>query len=103
MATLTTRGVPVQEAVIQINNSITQLLRTTSETGKVFREVANQSFEEFIKQGGTLREAIDLIAEASEKTGRSIFEIVPEVRAARGVQALAEASVTWARNTDDMC
>ena len=102
LTTLTVRGVPVEIAVVQINNAVKQLLKSASITGQTFRNLTGQSFQEFMAAGGTLREAITMIGDEAKRTGTNIFEMVPEVRAARGFQGLIDGADKWKTATDEI-
>ena len=96
LTTLTIQGVSAEEGVVQINNAVNQLLKAGSQAGALFQELAGMTFPEFTAQGGTLADAVRMIGEEAERTGKSIFDLVPEARAARGFQLLFDNLDTWA-------
>ena len=102
LATLTTRGIKVDEAIVQINNAIKQLLKGTSATGMAFREVTGKSFTDFIRGGGSVIEAMVLMGQHAQRTNKNLFELVPEIRAAKGFQGLIAASDQWKQNADEI-
>ena len=95
LTTLTVQGVQSEEGVVQINNAVNQLLKSGSQAGKLFQDLAGQSFPEFTAQGGTLAQAVKMIGDEAQRTGKSIFDLIPEARAARGFQLLFDNMDTW--------
>ena len=102
LTTLTVQGVKSEEGIVQINNAVNQLLKSGSQVGQLFQRLSGQSFPEFTAQGGTLAQAVRMIGEYAEMTGQSIFDMIPEARAAKGFQLLFDNLDTWAEHNREI-
>lgn len=83
MATMTARGVPTSVATTQLRALMVELSRDTTKLSQTFKLVAGQSFPEFIRAGGTLSEAMNLMREEiPDNAFRNLFSSVEAANAA---------------------
>lgn len=103
IAALTAQGVPTSVATTQMRAAFTELADSGSDVGKAFTEVAGQSFRDFMASGGNLADALDLVSQAAEATGKPIDELFGSVEAAQAVLGLTGANAdTFRTFLDDM-
>ena len=87
VTTMVQSGVSAAESTTQLRTLITELSRASSDGGKVFQSIAGKTFPEFIKQGGSLQEALRLIRTAADKSGYSVQELTGNYNTANAVIA----------------
>lgn len=75
MATMTNNKVPTAQATTQIRQALIELAQSGSKADKVFRQIAGESFQEFIASGGNMAEAFELIANSAKKSGKSLYDV----------------------------
>lgn len=89
MATLTAAGVPTAQAATQIRAVLADLAKTGTKADTAFRELSGESFVDFIDNGGTLEEALEMVSEG----GLSVVDTFGRIEGAGAVMTLL---------TDDM-
>lgn len=89
IAVMTAQGTPTSVATTQIRQTLVELNKEGSTTDKTFREIAGTSFKEFIEQGGTLQEALQMLAEKADKSGKDISSMFSSVEAGNAALALS--------------
>ncbi|MDA0052002.1 phage tail tape measure protein [Brachyspira hyodysenteriae] len=89
IAVMTAQGTPTSVATTQIRQALVELNKEGSTTDKTFREIAGTSFKEFIEQGGTLQEALQMLAEKAAESGKDISSMFSSVEAANAALALS--------------
>ncbi|ADG71394.1 phage tail tape measure protein [Brachyspira murdochii] len=89
IAVMTAQGTPTSVATTQIRQALVELNKEGSITDIAFREIAGKSFKEFIEQGGTLQEALQMLAEKADKSGKDISSMFSSVEAANAGLALS--------------
>jgi len=67
LVTITKQGAPTRIAMSRISRAFDELSTTGGKVDKVFRAVAGKSFIEFKKEGGTVQQAMQMIADAATK------------------------------------
>ena len=85
LAQLTLSGTPTSEAATQIKAALAELSKEGSGISKTFKELAGKTFLQFIDEGGSLEDAMRLIGDEAERSGRSLFDMFASTRAAQGV------------------
>ncbi|MGL4944817.1 MAG: phage tail tape measure protein, partial [Fusobacteriaceae bacterium] len=75
MATMTNNKVPTAQATTQLRQALVELAQGGSKADKVFRQIAGESFQQFIASGGNMAEAFELIANSAEKSNMSLYDI----------------------------
>ncbi|CRF35362.1 tail protein [Brachyspira suanatina] len=89
IAVMTAQGTPTSVATTQIRQALVELNKEGSTTDKAFREIAGTSFKEFIEQGGTLQEALQMLAEKAAKSGKDVSSMFSSVEAGNAALALS--------------
>ncbi|MCZ9968039.1 phage tail tape measure protein [Brachyspira hyodysenteriae] len=89
IAVMTAQGTPTSVATTQIRQALVELNKEGSTTDKTFREIAGTSFKEFIEQGGTLQEALQMLAEKAAESGKDISSMFSSVEAGNAALALS--------------
>lgn len=82
LAAMTAQGVGTAESATRLTRFIEELGNSTSKSGKVFEEVAGESFQAFIDGGGTVQEAADLIAAHVDEAGLTLGQVFSSSEAA---------------------
>jgi TP901 family phage tail tape measure protein len=88
MATITQQGTPTAQAAVGLNQVLAELGRSSTRVAQLFQELSGQSFPDFIAQGGTLQEALALIDQEAENSGRSMLDLFSSVQAGRAAMQL---------------
>lgn len=89
IAVMTAQGTPTSVTTTQIRQALVELNKEGSTTDKAFREIAGTSFKEFIEQGGTLQEALQMLAEKAAKSGKDVSSMFSSVEAGNAALALS--------------
>ena len=87
LAQLTLVGTPTAQAATQIKAAFNELAKPTSALGKHFEAMAGKSFPQFIREGGSLGDALQFIRERADQTGKEMFEMSGSVEAAQAIIA----------------
>ena len=88
VAVLTSQGVPTATAAVQIKGALGELSRAGSKADVAFQDLAGVGFQDFIKQGGTFGEAIQMMADGADASGESLLSMFGSIEAAQAVLAL---------------
>lgn len=103
MATMTNNKVPTAQATTQIRQALVELAQSGSKADKVFRQIAGESFQEFIASGGNMAEAFELIANSAKKSGISLYDVFGSTEAVGAVlNVTGENMEKFKRNQDAM-
>lgn len=89
MATMTSEGVPTSVATTQLRQLFVELSKAGGEAAEMFQEMAGQTFQEFIAEGGNTAEALDLMRQAAEESGVSLQDMFGSVEAGAAALVLA--------------
>lgn len=81
LAALTAQGVPTSVATTRVRSVIDELSKSGTKTDKVFRQVAGKGFKDFIKEGGNLQEALQLLEKEAEKNNLGINDLFSSIEA----------------------
>lgn len=73
---MTKQGDSFNEAAGLMSNMLTQLQIEGTALGGAFKNAAGVGFREFIAEGGTLAEALELVQQHAQDTGQSLVEMV---------------------------
>lgn len=88
LAAMTAQGVPTSVATTQIRSAIVELTQGAGKASKAFVEIAGKSFPDFIKGGGTMQEAFNLLRQGADDTGSSVLDMFGSVEGGQAVLAL---------------
>jgi TP901 family phage tail tape measure protein len=88
VAALTAQGTPTSVATTQMRQMFVELSKKGTATDKVFRKIAGQSFKEFVKGGGNVQEALQLLERHADKSNLGINDLFGSVEAGGAALAL---------------
>ena len=101
LAHLTLSGTPTSVAATQIKSAMGELSKPSSKLATVFSEISGKSFPDFIAGGGTLEEAMVMIGDHSETTGRSLFDMAGSVETAQAIMGVTGENAAGFSDTLD--
>jgi len=85
IATVSQQGVPARSAISGIQAALDELSDPASDVAALFEELSEQTFKEFIESGGTLEEALTMIAESAAETGTPLTQLFKSAEAGKTV------------------
>ncbi|MCY4129589.1 MAG: phage tail tape measure protein, partial [Gammaproteobacteria bacterium] len=85
LAQLTLSGTPTEQATTQIKGALAALSKEGTKLSNNFKEIAGKNFRQFIAEGGSLEEAMALIQQQATNTGKGMFEMTGNIRAAQAL------------------
>lgn len=89
IAAMTAQGVPTSVATTQIRQSLVELNKEGSVAYETFKQISGESFKDFISGGGNLQEALQMMSDYAEKTGKEVTSMFSSVEAGNAVLALS--------------
>ncbi|MBW5382341.1 phage tail tape measure protein [Brachyspira pilosicoli] len=89
IAAMTAQGVPTSVATTQIRQSLVELNKEGSVAYETFKQISGESFKDFIAGGGNLQEALQMMSDHAEKTGKEVTSMFSSVDAGNAVLALS--------------
>ena len=89
LAQLTLTGTPTKIAATQIKAALSEISKPGSVLSDTFEDIAGTTFPEFISAGGDLEDALGMIQQSVDGSGKSMFEAAGSIEA---VQALLGAT-----------
>ena len=89
MATITSQGVPTSVATTQLRQMFVELSSASSKVAKNFKEVSGQSFEQFVRKGGDVGQALELLREKAQKSGLQLKDLFGSVEAQNAAMTLS--------------
>jgi TP901 family phage tail tape measure protein len=92
IATLVQGGATSAEATTQIRTAIIELSDSATIGGKVFQSISGKTFPQFIKQGGSLQDALNLMNTAAIKSGYSVSDLTGNYSTQNAIVALTGAA-----------
>jgi len=87
MAAMTKQGVNANKATIQLNAIVNSFLKPSEKMKENLHAIGYESGSAFLKAKG-LSGALELVAKSTAGDGAKIAELIPNIRAMRGVMAL---------------
>ena len=102
LATMTAQGVPTAQATVQLRQLLQELSKENTQVAATFRQVSGVSFTEFIANGGTLADALQLLDEYAQGSNQSVKDLFTSVEAGGASLALTgQGAATYARNLEE--
>lgn len=89
IAAMTAQGVPTSAATTQMKQALSDLNKEGSVTYEAFKQISGESFKDFIAGGGNLQEALQMMSDYAEKTGKEVTSMFSSVEACSAVLALS--------------
>ena len=103
IATLTQNGNSTAKTMTMLKTMFTELSKEGQKAADIFKEISGESFTEFIKNGGTLQEAIKLLEEYAKKSNKSLMDMFGSVEAGSAALNLTGLNAeVFAKRLDDM-
>lgn len=87
-ASLTAQGVPTAQAATQLKGAFAELGKQGTKADKAFRDIAGKGFPDFIKGGGTVKEAMWLLEQAAKDNNVSVVDLFGSIEAGQAVLGL---------------
>ncbi len=88
IAVMTAQGTPTSVATTQLRQMFVELSKAGGDVDKVFRQIAGQSFKEFIAAGGSTQDALKLLEQYAKDAGIGINDLFGSVEAGNAALAL---------------
>lgn len=88
LAVMTAQGVPTSVATTQIRSALVEMTQGTGKAAKAFTEISGKAFPDFIKEGGSLKDALDLMRKSADENGGSLLDMFGSVEAGQAALAL---------------
>ena len=89
IAAMTAQGVPTSVATTQMKQALSELNKEGSVAYETFKQISGESFKDFIVEGGNLQEALQMMSDYAEKTGKEVTSMFSSVDAGNAVLALS--------------
>jgi TP901 family phage tail tape measure protein len=91
-AALTAQGVPTSVAMTQIRSVLAELSKEGGKAAKMFADISGQSFPDFIAGGGTVEQALQMMAATADEEGMRIADMFSRIEASNAATALTSQS-----------
>lgn len=88
LASMTAQGTPTSVATTQLRQALVELSKDGTKTSDLFKEVSGKTFRDFIKEGGNLEDALQIMTGAAGDMGVSVSDLFGSVEAGNAVLAL---------------
>lgn len=88
LATMTAGNLTASEATTQFRTLLDELNKSNSQGAQVFKAISGKTFPEFIKAGGNMQQALQLIQKASEQSGIPMNDLFSNINSGNAVMAL---------------
>lgn len=85
LATMTLSGEPVAKATTKFRSALAELAKEGTSANKKFKQLSGVTFLEFIKKGGDVADAFELIREGAEKSNITMYDFFGSQEAAGSV------------------
>lgn len=89
IAVMTAQGTPTSVATTQIRQALVELNKEGTAAAIIFQELTGKTFKDFIAEGGTLQEALQMMSEAAAKNNKDISSMFSSVEAGNAALALS--------------
>lgn len=89
LAAITAQGVPTAQATTMLRAVFSELAKSGTVASDAFKNLSGQSFKEFIAAGGTVQEALKIMADSAKSSGKEIGDLFSSIEATGGALILA--------------
>lgn len=97
LATITAQGTQTSVAATQIRSALLDLSKGGGKAAEAFKELTGQSFQEFIAGGGTVQEAMMVLAAEADRTGKNLTDFFGRIEGGQAaLQATGQAAELYA-------
>lgn len=87
-ATMTKQGIPTTQTMTMLKNLMSELSKEGSVADKAFRDIAGMGFTDFIAQGGTVYDAMQLMEAGAAEAGLGVNNLFGSIEAGQAALAL---------------
>ena len=104
MAAMTIQGTPTSEAATNLRGALNELGKEGSKAYDTFQSITGESFPEFVAGGGTLQQALDILAKNAEDNGGRITDSFGSIEAGMAAMQLTSdtGSAMFSKDLADM-
>jgi TP901 family phage tail tape measure protein len=103
ITTIAQQGVPTRTAISGIQSAMDELSDPTTKIAALFQELSGTTVRDFIASGGTLAEALGMIATNAEETGTPLTDLFTNIEAAKMVMlTTGDQAALLTNNLDKM-
>ena len=96
LAVLTAAGVPARVATTQLRTAFNELSKTGSAADKNFRAISGLAFPEFVKQGGSVSQALNVMVKSAKESGQNVTNLFTSANVAgQGLQNLSNRTKAY--------
>lgn len=88
MSTITSQGTPTSVATTQLRQLFVELSKASSKTSKTFQKLSGKNFADFIKGGGTVQQALQIMEKGAKKNGVALKDLFSSVEAGNAAMQL---------------
>ena len=103
LAAMTAQGTPTSVATTQLRQLLVELSKATGQTSKAFLEASGKTFPQFIREGGNVQEALQLMERHADKNKLAVNNLFGSVEAGNAALALTgKGTETFSKNLAEM-
>lgn len=103
IAAMTAQGTPTSVATTQMRQMFVELSKEGTNTSDLFKQLAGQSFKDFVAEGGNVSEALALMKDHADKNNLGLNDLFGSVEAGNAALALGgQGAETYAKNLEEM-
>ena len=103
LATMTSQGLNTRKSTTQLRQMLNELTKEGTDAAEAFERVSGKSFQQFIDQGGNLRETMELLDQAAENNNTSVKNLFQSVEAGQAALFLTGRGMDiFTENMDSM-
>ena len=88
LAVMTQNGKNTAESTTLLKSALSELAKSGQKASDEFEKIAGTTFLNFIKQGGTLKDALDLLDKEAQRTGKTMLDMFGSVDAGNAAMLL---------------
>lgn len=100
IATVTAQGVPTAQATNYLRQAIIELSDEGREAGKTFKQLAGQTFKDFLASGKNLQDALQIMEKKAKASGVGINQLFGSIEAGNAILSLTGTNTE--RFTNDL-
>ena len=94
LSAMTAQGVNASEATTYLRRAFVELGNESGKAGKNFRRFAGEDFDDFIKGGNSVLDAMQVMVDGAEEQGQSVANFFGRIQATQATQILTSVAGT---------
>lgn len=91
LAAMTAQGTPTKVATTQMRQLFVELSKSGGEAAGTFTELAGKPFQQFIAEGGSVADALNIMKDGADEAGLGVQDLFGSVEAGQAALALADS------------